>query len=135
MMSVKRSSSLSKAKLKNDPKNRSENLMIVDLLRNDMSKIIKVGSLRIKKPMKIIKLKTLFQAISPLKAKLKNRNLSKIFNAVFPCGSITGAPKLATMRIIKRLEPLKRDLIKIFTDMALVVVWFGIQNAMMSLSN
>ena len=73
-----------KAKLKNDPKTRSENLMIVDLLRNDMSKIIKVGSLRIKKPMKIIKLKTLFQAISPLKAKLKNRNLSKIFNAVFP---------------------------------------------------
>lgn len=97
-----------KAKLKNDPKTRSENLMIVDLLRNDMSKIIKVGSLRIKKPMKIIKLKTLFQAISPLKAKLKNRNLSKIFNAVFPCGSITGAPKLATMRIIKRLEDRER---------------------------
>lgn len=93
-----------KNKLKNDPKNRSENLMIVDLLRNDMSKIIKIGSLRVEKPMKIIKLKTLFQAISPLKARLKSRNLNKIFEAVYPCGSITGAPKLATMRIIERLE-------------------------------
>ncbi|WP_096024279.1 bifunctional chorismate-binding protein/class IV aminotransferase [Campylobacter lanienae] len=93
-----------KDELKNDPKNRSENLMIVDLLRNDMSKIIKIGSLKIKEPMKIIKLKTLFQAISPLKARLKSRNLNKIFEAVYPCGSITGAPKLATMRIIERLE-------------------------------
>ena len=93
-----------KNKLKNDPKNRSENLMIVDLLRNDMSKIIKIGSLKLKEPMKIIKLKTLFQAISPLKARLKSRNLNKIFEAVYPCGSITGAPKLATMRIIERLE-------------------------------
>ncbi|MEE3776559.1 bifunctional chorismate-binding protein/class IV aminotransferase [Campylobacter sp. CX2-4080-23] len=97
-----------KNKLRNDPKNRSENLMIVDLLRNDMSKIIKIGSLRVKKPMKIIKLKSLFQAISPLKAKLKHRSLSEIFDAVFPCGSITGAPKLATMRIIKRLEDRER---------------------------
>lgn len=93
-----------KNQLKNDPKNRSENLMIVDLLRNDMSKIIKIGSLKLKEPMKIIKLKTLFQAISPLKARLKSRNLNKIFEAVYPCGSITGAPKLATMRIIERLE-------------------------------
>lgn len=93
-----------KDELKNDPKNRSENLMIVDLLRNDMSKIIKIGSLKLKEPMKIIKLKTLFQAISPLKARLKSRNLNKIFEAVYPCGSITGAPKLATMRIIERLE-------------------------------
>lgn len=93
-----------KNKLKNDPKNRSENLMIVDLLRNDMSKIIKIGSLKLKESMKIIKLKTLFQAISPLKARLKSRNLNKIFEAVYPCGSITGAPKLATMRIIERLE-------------------------------
>lgn len=97
-----------KNKLKNDPKNRSENLMIVDLLRNDMSKIIKIGSLKLKEPMKIIKLKTLFQAISPLKARLKSRNLNKIFEAVYPCGSITGAPKLATMRIIERLEDRNR---------------------------
>lgn len=97
-----------KNKLKNDPKNRSENLMIVDLLRNDMSKIIKIGSLKLKEPMKIIKLKTLFQAISPLKARLKSRNLNKIFEAVYPCGSITGAPKLATMRIIERLEARNR---------------------------
>lgn len=97
-----------KNQLKNDPKNRSENLMIVDLLRNDMSKIIKIGSLKLKEPMKIIKLKTLFQAISPLKARLKSRNLNKIFEAVYPCGSITGAPKLATMRIIERLEDRNR---------------------------
>lgn len=91
-----------------DNKTRCENLMIVDLLRNDISKVIKIGSLRIKKLMKIIKLKTLFQAISLLKAKLKKPDLSKVFEAVYPCGSVTGAPKLSTMRIIKRLEKRKR---------------------------
>lgn len=90
--------------LKSDPKGQSENLMIVDLLRNDMSKIIKLGSLRIPKFLKILKFKTLFQMISILKARLKTSDLSEIFLAVFPCGSITGAPKISTMRIINQLE-------------------------------
>lgn len=94
--------------LKKDSKTRCENLMIVDLLRNDMSRVIKTGSLRIKKLMKIIKLKTLFQAISVLNARLKKADLSRVFEAVYPCGSVTGTPKLSTMRIIKALENRKR---------------------------
>ncbi|MDY2584984.1 bifunctional anthranilate synthase component I family protein/class IV aminotransferase [Helicobacter sp.] len=94
--------------LKNDSKSQSENLMIVDLLRNDMSQIIKLGSLKIPKLLKTLKFKTLFQMVSILKARLKTRDLGEIFKAVFPCGSITGAPKHSTMRVIKELEQRER---------------------------
>lgn len=99
-----------KAFLKSDSKTRSENLMIVDLLRNDMSRVIKTGSLRIKKLMKIIKLKTLFQAISVLEAKFVKADLAAVFEAVYPCGSVTGAPKHKTMKIINELEARKRGI-------------------------
>ncbi|WP_299548055.1 bifunctional anthranilate synthase component I family protein/class IV aminotransferase [uncultured Helicobacter sp.] len=94
--------------LKSDSKSQSENLMIVDLLRNDMSKIIKLGSLKIPYFLKVLKFKTLFQMISILKARLKTKDLGEIFSAVFPCGSITGAPKLSTMRVIAELEQRER---------------------------
>lgn len=93
--------------LQKDSKNQSENLMIVDLLRNDMSQIIKLSTLKIPRLLKILKFKTLFQMVSTLKAQLNTKDLFAIFTAVFPCGSITGAPKASTMRIIKQLE--KRD--------------------------
>ena len=93
--------------LKKDPKNRSENLMIVDLLRNDISKIARPFSLKTKL-LEIITLPTLHQMISTIESNLDNVSLSSIFEALFPCGSITGAPKKSTMRIIKNLESRSR---------------------------
>ncbi|MGI0405980.1 chorismate-binding protein [Helicobacter himalayensis] len=94
--------------LRRDSKNISENMMIVDLLRNDISQIARIGSLRVKKLLKIRPLKTLYQMVSILKAQVDStRDLPQIFsvfNALFPCGSITGAPKKSTMRKIQMLE-------------------------------
>lgn len=97
-----------KKALQQDSKNRSENIMIVDLLRNDISQIAKPHTLKIQNLLKVKTYPTLHQMVSTLSAKLpKNATLSNIFQAIFPCGSITGAPKLSTMQILRRLE--KRD--------------------------
>ncbi|RDU60481.1 chorismate-binding protein [Helicobacter marmotae] len=93
-----------KLMLQNDSKNRSENIMIVDLLRNDLSKIIKAKSLRIKELCAIHSYPTLHQMISTIQGKLKHIALKEILQALFPCGSITGAPKLKTMELIYTLE-------------------------------
>ena len=98
-----------KKTLKKDSKNRSENMMIVDLLRNDISKIAKIGSLRVKKLCKILSFKTLHQMVSTLKADIGNSSLFDIFSAIYPCGSITGAPKKSTMEIIQSLENRERS--------------------------
>lgn len=96
-----------KRKLAKDWKNKSENLMIVDLLRNDLSKISKPKSLRVKL-FTIESYPTLLQMTSTIKARLKKRvGLYDIFVALFPCGSITGAPKHETIKLIDTLE--KRD--------------------------
>ncbi|RKY44031.1 MAG: aminodeoxychorismate synthase component I [Candidatus Omnitrophota bacterium] len=91
--------------LRNDPKNRAENLMIVDLLRNDLGKIAKPGSVKVESLFAVEKYPTLFQMTSTIKAKLKrNTSLKDIFKALYPSGSVTGAPKIRTMQIIKSLE-------------------------------
>lgn len=91
--------------LQKDGKNRSENLMIVDLLRNDLSKVITPNSLKIKELCAIHSYPSVHQMISTIKGHLKNDFLlSQIFQALFPCGSITGAPKLKTMELISQLE-------------------------------
>lgn len=96
-----------KRKLAKDGKNKSENLMIVDLLRNDLARISKPKSLRVKL-FAIESYPTLLQMTSTIQARLKKRvGLYEIFEALFPCGSITGAPKLETMGLIESLE--KRD--------------------------
>ena len=95
--------------LKKDPKNRSENLMIVDLLRNDVSKIALPFTLKTKL-LQIISFPTLHQMISTIESTLENPSLSSIFESLFPCGSITGAPKKSTMRIIKNLESRERGI-------------------------
>lgn len=96
---------LQKRTLQQDSKNRSENMMIVDLLRNDLSKIIKPRSLRVKHLCKIKTYPTLHQMVSTLQGRLSKRtSLREILCALFPCGSITGAPKLKTMEIIHSLE-------------------------------
>lgn len=96
--------------LKNDIKNRAENVMIVDLLRNDLSKIAKTGTVKVPKLFEIETHKTLHQMTSEITAELdENTTLYEILKAIFPCGSITGAPKISTMEIIDRAEKGRRN--------------------------
>lgn len=98
-----------KLALQKDGKNRSENLMIVDLLRNDLSKVIMPNSLQIKELCAIHSYPSVHQMVSTIKGRLPNNFLlSTIFQALFPCGSITGAPKLKTMELISQLESRSR---------------------------
>ncbi|MGT2595662.1 aminodeoxychorismate synthase component I [Streptococcus vestibularis] len=91
--------------LAQDQKNRSENMMIVDLLRNDMNRISKIGSENVKSLCMVEQYSTIWQMTSTIETQLlPNSSLGDIFQALFPCGSITGAPKIATMAIIKDVE-------------------------------
>ena len=91
--------------LKNDIKNRAENVMIVDLLRNDLGKIAKATTIQVDKLFEVETHNTLHQMTSEVSAELEeNTTLFQIFEAVFPCGSVTGAPKINTMKIIDELE-------------------------------
>ncbi|KXU06233.1 aminodeoxychorismate synthase component I [Streptococcus oralis] len=95
--------------LEQDPKNRSENMMIVDLLRNDMNCISEVGSEHVERLCQVEQYSTVWQMTSTIKSQLREDvDLVAIFRSLFPCGSITGAPKIATMEIIKDLEPQPR---------------------------
>jgi para-aminobenzoate synthetase/4-amino-4-deoxychorismate lyase len=91
--------------LQNDPKTLSENVMIVDLIRNDFGRICETGSVSVKNLFEIQTFKTIHQMISTIKGKLKPEiHLSELLHGLFPCGSITGAPKVRTMEIINELE-------------------------------
>lgn len=95
--------------LHNSEKNRAENLMIVDLLRNDMSRISEIGSVKVPSLFAVETYATLHQMTSSITSKLvKNTSLTDIFRALFPCGSITGAPKIRAMQIIHELEATPR---------------------------
>lgn len=94
--------------LQNDIKNRSENVMIVDLLRNDLSKIAQKASVKVPKLFEIHTYPTLFQMTSTISATLKESRLYEIFKALFPCGSISGAPKKSTLEILQNLERRER---------------------------
>lgn len=97
--------------LYNDEKNRAENVMIVDLLRNDLGRIAKTGTVEVTKLFEIETHKTLHQMTSQIEADLKeNTSLYDIFQAIFPCGSITGAPKISTMKIIDKIEKGRRNI-------------------------
>lgn len=96
--------------LHNDEKNRAENVMIVDLLRNDLGKISKVGSVKVPKLFEIETHKTLHQMTSEVESELlEDVTLYELFQSIFPCGSITGAPKISTMKIIDEVEFGKRN--------------------------
>ncbi len=89
-----------------DPKNRAENLMIVDLLRNDIARIAQTGSVAVPALFEVQRYSSVLQMTSTITAKLRDdATLADIFNALYPCGSITGAPKRRTMEIIRELEP------------------------------
>ena len=95
--------------LKASVKNRAENVMIVDMLRNDLGRIAKTGSVHVPDLFAVEKYPTLFQMTSTVQAKT-DVSLTEIFAALFPCASITGAPKVSAMNIIAELESTPRKL-------------------------
>lgn len=104
-------------------KDRAENIMIVDLLRNDLGRICQFGSVEVEKICELEKHPSLFHLVSTIKGQLRPEvRFSDILKAVFPCGSITGAPKISTMKIIDRLEKVPRGL-------SMGAIGFCVQNA------
>ncbi|MBB3392184.1 para-aminobenzoate synthetase component 1 [Rhizobium sp. BK275] len=96
--------------MRTDIKTQAENRMIVDLLRNDISRITEVGTLDVPKLFDIETYPTVHQMVSHVQAKLlPDLSVSDIFAALFPCGSITGAPKIRAMEILHDLEDTPRD--------------------------
>jgi para-aminobenzoate synthetase component 1 len=92
-------------------KDRAENTMIVDLIRNDLGRICEFGSVYVERLCDLEEHPTLFHLVSTVRGELcPNLKVSDILRATFPCGSITGAPKIRTMQIIDRLEPAVRGL-------------------------
>ncbi|HWS84145.1 MAG TPA: aminodeoxychorismate synthase component I [Ktedonobacteraceae bacterium] len=91
--------------LSRDSKNRAENVMIIDLLRNDLGRLCQVSSVTVPKLFTIEKYDTLFHMTSTVEGTLQeDMDYSQIFRSLFPCGSVTGAPKIRAMEIIKQLE-------------------------------
>ncbi|QIE47630.1 aminodeoxychorismate synthase component I [Pseudohalocynthiibacter aestuariivivens] len=97
--------------LQSDEKNRAENLMIVDLLRNDLSRICMPGSVRVPELFTIESYATVHQMTSRITGQMVAcTGLSDILAALFPCGSITGAPKVRAMQVLRDLEDAPRDI-------------------------
>ncbi len=91
--------------LATDEKNQCENVMIVDLMRNDLGRISKTGSVTVPQLFTVEKYASLFQMTSTIESQLQGGiSWSEIFKSIFPAGSVTGAPKLRTMQIIQELE-------------------------------
>ena len=97
--------------LKNSEKNLAENVMIVDMIRNDLGRIAEIGSVSVPRLFETERYPTLWQMTSTISAKTA-ASLAEIFTALFPCASITGAPKVSTMNLITELENTPR---KIYT--------------------
>ncbi|MGE0280312.1 MAG: aminodeoxychorismate synthase component I [Rhizobiaceae bacterium] len=96
--------------LQTDEKNQAENRMIVDLLRNDISLVSEVGTLEVPELFRIETYPTVHQMVSRVRAKLlPGLTIERLFAALFPCGSITGAPKIRAMEILRDLEHQPRD--------------------------
>lgn len=95
--------------LQSSVKDRAENLMIVDLLRNDLGKVCKAGSIRVPKPFALESFATVHHLVSTITGTLaEDQSAVTLLRACFPGGSITGAPKLRAMEIIEELEPNRR---------------------------
>lgn len=96
--------------LHHDPKNRAENIMITDLLRNDLGRICRAGSVRTIKLYEVAKYRTVYQMTSTVRGELSDPAIPyyDLFKAIFPSGSVTGAPKIRAMEIIRELEPEER---------------------------
>nr|WP_236669042.1 aminodeoxychorismate synthase component I [Aquimarina mytili] len=97
--------------LKNDPKERSENVMIVDLVRNDLSRTAAQGSVKVEELCEVYSFEQVHQMISTVVSKInKNTSPIDVLKSTFPMGSMTGAPKISAMQIIEELEVSKRGL-------------------------
>lgn len=93
------------------PKERAENVMIVDLLRNDVSRVAQPHSVRVPRLFTVQTLPTVLQMVSDVTAITRpGTTLCEVFSALFPCGSVTGAPKVQAMRMIRALEPAPRGI-------------------------
>jgi para-aminobenzoate synthetase/4-amino-4-deoxychorismate lyase len=92
--------------LRNDPKQRAENLMIVDLLRNDLARIAETGSVEVPALFEVESFPTVHQMVSRITARLRDGfDAVDVLRTIFPCGSITGAPKISAMQRLTELEP------------------------------
>ncbi len=89
--------------LRDSKKNAAENVMIVDMIRNDLGRISAAGTVKVRSLFDIEKYPTVFQATSTIRGQTRS-SLADTLKALFPCASVTGAPKVETMRIIKDLE-------------------------------
>jgi para-aminobenzoate synthetase/4-amino-4-deoxychorismate lyase len=95
--------------LRGSAKDRAENLMIVDLLRNDLSRVCTPGTVRVDRLFELQRLPTVWQLTSTVVGELASDTaLADVFAALFPCGSVTGAPKIAAMQTIAELESTPR---------------------------
>jgi para-aminobenzoate synthetase component I len=95
--------------LQTEEKNKAENLMIVDLLRNDLGRLAEIGSVKVTDLFTVAAYPTLHQMTSGIEARLReNLSLLDLFKGLFPCGSVTGAPKIRAMEIIRELETAPR---------------------------
>ena len=92
------------------PKDRAENVMIVDLIRNDLGRLAPPGGVKVTSLFDLESYPTVWQMTSTIEAEPVDRSLEDILRALFPCGSVTGAPKIRAMEIIHELEPDARDL-------------------------
>ena len=101
----------SKVELENNPKERAENIMIVDLVRNDLSRTATKGSVEVEELCGIYTFKQVHQMISIIVSQVENTTSPiEIIKTTFPMGSMTGAPKISAMKIIEELEETKRGL-------------------------
>jgi len=96
--------------LRTSAKEKAENLMIVDLLRNDLGRIAENGSVVVDSLFEIEDYPTVWQMVSTISAQIGGRRLGEILRALFPCGSITGAPKIRAMQVAAELEVAPRGL-------------------------
>ena len=96
-------------RLRHSAKEQAENVMIVDLLRNDVARVAETGSVAVPALFTVERYETVLQLTSDVTARLRpGTGLVELFRALFPCGSVTGAPKASSMEVIRSLEPTPR---------------------------
>ena len=102
---------LNKEILMSSEKDHAELLMIVDLERNDLGRVSKIGTVKVPELFKLETYATVFHLVSTVEAELlDNMDIKTLFEGIFPGGSITGAPKIRSMQIIDELEPTQRNI-------------------------